>query len=67
MESRQLLDYPTALKLTGLARRTLFKRMREHQVVPYVNPADRRLRWLDRRDIEKLTQSVAKSREDTTA
>ncbi len=60
MESRQLVTYPTALQLTGLKRRTLFKRMREHGVLPLVDPNDRRLRWLDARDVARLANPVEK-------
>lgn len=67
MESRQLLTYPDAMQVAGIRRRTFFKRIKERGIAVYIDPTDRRLRWLDRRDIEKLTEPVVRRREESRA
>lgn len=65
-QARQLVSYPDAMKLSGMPRRTFFKRLKGHDIAVYIDPDDRRLRWLDRRDLEKIAEPV-KRREPSRA
>ena len=65
-QSRQLVTYSDAMKLSGMPRRTFFKRLKGHDIAVYIDPTDRRRRWLDRRDLEKIAEPV-KSREPSRA
>jgi hypothetical protein len=62
-QSRQLVTHPDAMQLSGLARRTFFKRLKAHGIEVYTDPDDRRRRWLLRSDIEKIA-SPLKRREE---
>ncbi len=57
-QARQLVSYTDAMKLSGVPRRTFFKRLKGHAIAVYIDPDDRRLRWLDRRDLEKIAEPV---------
>ncbi len=57
VETRQLISYETAMKLTGLPRRTFYRRLGSVLIPIYVDPADRRKRWLDRNDVAKLART----------
>ncbi len=65
-QARQLVTYPDAMKLSGIPRRTFFKRLKGHNITVYIDSNDRRLRWLDRRDLETLASPV-KRRGDSAA
>jgi hypothetical protein len=66
-ETRQLIDYATAMQLTGLQRRTFFNRLKQGQVAIFVDPTDRRKRWLDRRDVLRLARTQEAERGETAA
>jgi len=65
-QSRQLVSHPDALRLSGLPRRTFFKRLKAHGIEVYTDPDDRRRRWLLRSDVERIA-SPLKRREKVTA
>lgn len=62
VETRQLISYETAMKLTGLPRRTFYRRLGSVLIPIYVDSADRRKRWLDRNDLDKLARTQAPER-----
>ena len=65
-QSRQLVTYPDALRLSGMPRRTFFKRIKGHDIAVYIDPDDRRRRWILRSDVETLASPV-KRRESSPA
>ena len=65
-QSRQLVSHPDALRLSGLPRRTFFRRLNAHGIEVYTDPDDRRRRWLLRSDIEKIAAPL-KRREEIAA
>lgn len=65
IESRQLLTYQAAQRLSGWGRRAFFERLKEHGIVGYVDPVDRRRKWLDRRDVLRIARAA--ERRETAA
>lgn len=61
IEARQLITYDAAMRLANMPRRTFYRRLASGIVPIYVDPADRRRRWLDRRDVMKLLEEVERS------
>ncbi len=57
-QQRQLVTLADAQRLSGLKRRNFFLRLRAHDVTPFVDPVDRRKRWLLRADVEKIAEPV---------
>lgn len=66
-EARQLITYESAMKLANMPRRTFYRRLASGVVPIYIDPADRRRRWLDRRDVLKLVQDQEVERSGETA
>lgn len=53
-QTRQLLTYDQAMKLAGVSQRTFYRRLANGLIPIYTDPADRRRRWIDRRDVPLL-------------
>ena len=65
-QARQLVTHTDAMRLSGLPRRTFFKRIKGHGIVIYTDPDDRRRRWTLRSDVEKIAAPL-KRREPSRA
>lgn len=58
MEStRQLIGYEEAMRLTGLPRRTFFRRIATEAVPTHIDGRDRRRRLIDRADAERMVRA----------
>lgn len=66
LEPRHLITYPAAMRLSGWVRRAFYERLKEHGIVTYIDPNDRRRRWIDRRDVLMIRRPVERTAERAT-
>lgn len=67
VETRQLISYETAMSLANMPKRTFYRRLASGVVAVYVDPGDRRKRWIDRNDVSKLVRVQEVERSTTAA
>lgn len=63
----QLVTYTEAMRLAGLRQRVFYERLKDRGVTIFVDPADRRRRWILRSDVEKLAETRPAKRGEKTA
>ncbi len=57
IETRQLITYDDAMRLTGLSRRTFYRRLASELVPIYMDSRDRRRRFINRTDLTRLVDT----------
>lgn len=53
---RELIPYDEARKLSGLSARTFYRRLASEAIPVFIDGRDRRLRLIDRDDVERLVK-----------
>lgn len=56
LEAPQLITLQDAFQRSNMPRRTFQRRLQQMQARVFIDPTDRRKRWLDRRDLDRLTE-----------
>ncbi len=56
IETRQLITYDDAMRLTGLSRRTFYRRLASEMMPIYMDSRDRRRRFINRTDLTRLVK-----------